>query len=698
MTTLEPGLQGAAQEFSMKLYSTTAALLLAAGGSVLLLAAACSSPSSDAADENTTSVGLQLTLPDGSILNTATYVVTGPNSFTKSGSIDVSMSSTVSALLTLPAGGPYSITISGTTTDSSATCGGSASFSVTAGVTTPVPVHLTCRQTARTGGVTVSGNINLCPSIDGIEASPAEVYVGKTLSLSAVAHDSDAGPSPLSYSWTSTGGAFSSATSATPTFTCTKAGTQTVNLSVSDGDSTANCAATASVAVTCSNPPYLVPVAAGVITRPFFTVGDSVNLKPDGVTPYRMVGIPDGLGAKDNGDGTFTMFSNHELSSGGVARAHGGTGAFVSKWIVKKATLAVQNGSDLIQTVSTWNTTTSSYNAPTTGQVFSRFCSADLGAVSAFYDVASGKGYDGQFFMNGEESGTEGKAWIHGLGGVSWEFPRMGKASWENIVANPGSGQATVVAGTDDTSPAGQVYVYIGAKNTTGTSDIDKAGLTNGTLYGVAVAGVTSEPSATGIPSGTAFTLANLGNVENNTGAQLETAGAAAGVTGFLRPEDAAWDPVHPNDLYFVTTSSFTTPSRLWRLRFSDVNNFAAGGTLDMLLDGTEGQKMLDNITVDKKGHVMLVEDVGSQAHIGKVWRYDIATDALTQIAQHNLDLFTPGAPAFLTQDEEASGIVDASSILGSGWFLVDVQAHYTIPGELYEGGQYLAIFDPAAQ
>ena len=35
------------------------------------------------------------------------------------------------------------------------------------------------------------------------------------------------------------------------------------------------------------------------------TVGDSVNAKPDG-TPYRMVGIPDGLGAFDNGDGTFT--------------------------------------------------------------------------------------------------------------------------------------------------------------------------------------------------------------------------------------------------------------------------------------------------------------------------------------------------------------------------------------------------------
>jgi hypothetical protein len=71
---------------------------------------------------------------------------------------------------------------------------------------------------------------------------------------------------------------------------------------------------------------------------------------------------------------------------------------------------------------------------------------------------------------------------------------------------------------------------------------------------------------------------------------------------------------------------------------------------------------MLDNMTVDKKGHVYLQEDVGGQAHIGKVYRYDIATDALVLIAQHNPELFTTAAPAFLTIDEESSGIIDASS------------------------------------
>src|SRR5262247_3795817 len=90
---------------------------------------------------------------------------------------------------------------------------------------------------------------------------------------------------------------------------------------------------------------YVVPTHAGVTTRSIMTVGDSVNLKPDGITPYRMVGIPDGLGAYDNGDGTFTLVMNHELPVnvtgttgtpvGGI-RAHGNASAFVSRWTIDK--------------------------------------------------------------------------------------------------------------------------------------------------------------------------------------------------------------------------------------------------------------------------------------------------------------------------------------------------------------------------
>jgi hypothetical protein len=446
-------------------------------------------------------------------------------------------------------------------------------------------------------------------------------------------------------------------------------------------------------AVCSSQAPYVVPVAPGVITKAILTVGDSANLKPDGITPYRMVGIPDGLGAFDNGNGLFTLLSNHELTNGaGIARAHGSVGAFVSRWIVRKSDLCVLHGEDLIQTLQLWNTSTSSYGAGTTAM--SRLCSADLPARSAFYDAATGLGHDGRLFMDGEESGTEGRAFAHGQDGTSWELPRLGKLAFENSIACPAPGPSTIVAGTDD-GQGGQVYIYVGTKTGAGTP-IEKAGLANGLLYGLKVTGFSVEDATTGIPTAP-FTLEPMGNVENSTGAALDAASVAVGVTTFNRPEDAAWDPSKPSDLYFVTTASFTGNSRLWRARFTDIANPVAGGTIEMLLAGAEGQKMMDNIAVDKRGHIMIVEDVGNNAHLGRVLRYDIATDTLSVVAQHDPNRFLMGGTAFLTQDEEASGIIDASDLLGDGWFLLDVQAHYNIGDpELVEGGQYLALFDPA--
>ena len=54
---------------------------------------------------------------------------------------------------------------------------------------------------------------------------------------------------------------------------------------------------------------------------------------------------------------------------------------------------------------------------------------------------------------------------------------------------------------------------------------------------------------------------------------------------------------------------------------------------------------------------------------------------------------FTPGAPGFITQDEESSGVIDASKILGENTFLLDTQVHKaTADPELVEGGQLLAL------
>jgi secreted PhoX family phosphatase len=263
--------------------------------------------------------------------------------------------------------------------------------------------------------------------------------------------------------------------------------------------------------------------------------------------------------------------------------------------------------------------------------------------------------------------------------GNSYQVPIEG-GEWENLVANPATGDKTVVAGTAD-STGGEIALYQGQKQDTGNA-VERAGLTNGTTSAIKVDGIALESSANGIPSGTRFSLAAKGSG-----------------TGFQRPEDISWDPTNPNVVYFVTTNAFTAPSRLWRLTFDDINNPAAGGKIDELLDGTEGQKMLDNITVSRRGQLILQEDPGNQAYVARVWRYYPDSDKLTEVAHFDNDLFSPASEDFITQDEESSGVIDASSILGDGWLLLDDQVHKTVSDpELVERGQYQALHVPPGQ
>jgi len=446
--------------------------------------------------------------------------------------------------------------------------------------------------------------------------------------------------------------------------------------------------------------PYLEPTASNIHVYAILNVGDSVNTKPDG-SPYPFVGNPDGLGAYDNGDGTFTLLVNHEIpSSAGVIHAHGARGAFISKWTIRKGSLKVEHGEDLIHTVMTWNGST---HVPTAGVAFNRFCSANLPPRSAFYNDATGLGFDGRMFLNGEEPGAQGRAFAHGLDGTSYQLPHLGRAAFENVLANPSTGDKTVVMANDD-STDGQIYLYVGTKKNTG-SPADMAGLVGGTLYGVRVTGMGKETDASTIAAGTRFSLFSLGDVSTLSGAQLQTASRGPttdttlfNVTEFNRPEDGSWDPNQPNDYYFNTTASFTGRSRLWRLRFDDVNHPELGGVAEMLLVGTEGQRQLDNLTVSRFGTVMLQEDPGGQEYLAKIWRYDIASGQLDEIAHHAPKFFDPTGSAFITTDEESSGIIDASDILGQGYFLLTSQAHKSIPGELVEMGQILAMHVPPGQ
>jgi hypothetical protein len=106
---------------------------------------------------------------------------------------------------------------------------------------------------------------------------------------------------------------------------------------------------------------------------------------------------------------------------------------------------------------------------------------------------------------------------------------------------------------------------------------------------------------------------------------------------------------------------------------------------------------MLDNITVNDRGQIVMQEDVGNQEYLGGVWLYDIASGDLNKIAEHDPERFTTGASGFLTKDEESSGVIPAP-FLGESWHLIDVQAHYPISGELVQGGQTARPAHPAGE
>jgi hypothetical protein len=451
--------------------------------------------------------------------------------------------------------------------------------------------------------------------------------------------------------------------------------------------------------------PYIVPSIPGVFTFPLLTVGD----KPAD-NGYAMPGIMDGLGAYSQGR-TFTLLANHEFgNTAGAVRKHGSKGAFVSKWTIDRNTMGVLTGEDLIQSESklySWDSASGAFKAGTVA--LNRLCSANLPTDTSF--LSGAKGTSERIFLSGEETG-EGLAWgwvVTGpQAGTGWALPYMGRLAWENLPASPFSGDKTVVMCMDDSSPLGDVYVFVGEKKSSG-NEVEKAGLHPGMLYGMNVTAggkaVTAEDntyglgnSSSGFIGGGTFTLVPLGSngdVSKLTGAALQADSTSKKVFQVLRPEDGVWDPrkSFSGDYYFVTTASFTSNSRLWKLHFNDVTRPELGGTIEIVIAGGD-QRMFDNICMDYQGRLLIQEDPGEQAYVARIWLYNPNTKKQIEIAKFNPALFTPGMPNFITDDEESSGIIDAQEVLGQGWFLLDAQVHKaTSDPALGEMAQLIAMY-----
>ena len=467
-----------------------------------------------------------------------------------------------------------------------------------------------------------------------------------------------------------------------------------------------------------SKPPYVLPAAPGVRTTSLLTVGDGPGEEPD---KYRMVGIPDGLGAYRDDGNSLTLLMNHELNTtSGVVRRHGQRGAFVSEWSIDRKSFDVTAGRDLINPGALfWDFAAGAYSlVPTSpfGPVFDRFCSNTLTDPGQLLNEETGNGYEGQLFFPNEERDPGGRAFGLTTDGDIVQLPRLGLHARENTLPAHNATDTTLVVSAEDEDP-GQMWVYTGLKQSSG-SPFDRAGLTNGALTVASVPGVSTDAEfraayGKGVPA--RFELRDI-DWNQPDGAALNAEAATKGLS-LNRIEDGHWDPSHPNDLYFVTTEGgkgANVPTGrfgrdgggLWRLRFDDIEEPRLGGTLTLLLDGSEAPFLNkpDNMTIDGEGNLLVQEDPGNNVAVSRIVAYRIADGARGVLAQFDEELFgwrgaklPNGNPVLepdqLTFDEESSGIIDAHHVIGPRWFLFDAQVHRSLPDtELVQDGQLLAM------
>jgi len=439
--------------------------------------------------------------------------------------------------------------------------------------------------------------------------------------------------------------------------------------------------------------PYTVPVGSDYSIIPILSAGDRVPRTSNGDQLFQMIGIPDGLGAHANKDGTTTVFMNSELvnavRSEPIVGAPLNRGAFVSKLIlapdgsVLSGDLAYANV--YAENMFVGPAATISNATP----AFSRFCSGALAWKEA--------GFDRPIYFCGEESG--GTNTFDGRGGQAVAIfdntvrtlPRLGHLSWENAVPRPDAGRDTVIMCMEDGELGEcQLYMYVGRKDSSRNAGVlRRNGLDNGALY-VFVADAGSPTNETTFSNGSlSGRWVPLPGAENMSDVELEAASDAVGAFAFDRIEDGAFRPRNANEFYFDTTggSASNMLGRLYHLAL-DPGNVLGPATLTMLYNadqvlaaGGDIAVSPDNVAVSDD-YIMINEDGTAQSRIamaakgrkGNIWRVNLHTGAVDNVAE----LTAVGRDGIVTNPGvwETSGIIDTTSLFGADSWLFDVQAH----------------------
>jgi hypothetical protein len=428
-----------------------------------------------------------------------------------------------------------------------------------------------------------------------------------------------------------------------------------------------------------ARPAQLAPMAPGVIVDPILSVGDIVP-----GTTYQMSGIPDGLGAYKDGQNRLHVLMNHELGRTFPALPPG-VDARISKVTLNRDTHGVLSATYL-------------FNG---SEGFERFCSSTLEVIQGtpYYftgEEAINAGHDGSSIVMNAETG----AWS--------ETPHFGHIQHENVVPVERLKKFVVVT-TDDDFRVGQPALLM-AYIADSFEDAVSGDPSKGSLYVWKASN----------PSDTAFTIDKgetipgefvpITQAENANSTTVKAAAVAKGAFRFARLEDIATAQQHAGRLYFADTGKVgeaTLRGRLYRLDIEPSDPTKASVTL--LLDGDQGDDMVNPDNLDTSVHsVVIQEDRESafRAIHNRVLVYDIDSGTLQPVARVNT---TPPLPP---GQWESSGVINAQTLLGNDWWIVDVQAHSTFapqPGPAPPGvqptpntatgedGQLLALYIPGS-
>lgn len=470
-------------------------------------------------------------------------------------------------------------------------------------------------------------------------------------------------------------------------------------------------AATALFGYRTSAPSMIEPVAPGVRARPLMTVGETL---PGG---YRFESIPDGIAIRPSPTNPFAVdaYVNHETSLVPFPVFPPTTFFDYTNAMVSKLTLSRLGGGVLA----------GSYAIPSEAN-YQRFCSSFL--------ATDEHGFERDLLLTNEEA-TD---FVYRTG-VAWPLnepadPRvpeqagvvaaldvdtgayrtiygMGRHNHENSVALPGE-HPFVLSGDDTFSPpSSQLYLYTADSaqdvwEDRGTLWAFASGDPAVNDYGDLSQGESVEGTFIPVPR----------DVAVGDQSALESWSNANGVFQFIRLEDIAYDRSDPSRVYLADTGEpraisngdpDPTKQRLVRGPSGTMGPYPNGrifvldvdrggedddgpvtATLSVLVDGDafpagslEAIHQPDNLETTRRS-LLIQEDPGSHnqyalpAGEGKttarIWRYDLKKGELEVVARVDQSQDATGARLGAW---ESSGIVDASSAFGPGWFLVDVQA-----------------------